>query len=218
MKKYLSLLIIPVIFLSGCMSGAPSYDSFSYRENDFNQTSITISERGLSRDQIENILATRFPPENTVSIAVIFLHNQNPRGANSGGLSYYIMNEGKNITGIEKFVPIPRVLVPSRLSFDNIQDLGIRSLCEYTIIFYSTSGRTMNFSQFIRGQYRFESDIEFTLIDNQTTAIIASDRLYSSLVKRRDILNSDDLDEAEDEIYTLQAALLRQKLNALFTN
>jgi hypothetical protein len=74
----------------------------------------------------------------------------------------------------------------------------------------------MTFSQWIRGEFKFESDIEFSLIDNQTTAIIASDRLYSSMIKKRESLSSNDIEEAEDEIYTLQAELLTEKLNALF--
>jgi hypothetical protein len=68
----------------------------------------------------------------------------------------------------------------------------------------------------LSGEYKFESDIEFSLIDNQTTAIIASDRLYSSIIKKRTLLSSQDIEEAEDEIYTLQAKLLTEKLNILF--
>jgi len=219
MKYFINIFIILIILTAGCSTMAPeSYDSFSYRDTGFAQTNITISERGLSREQIESILATQFPPENIVSIAVIFLYNNTARSANNSGLSYYIMNEGRNINSVEKFVPIPRVFIPARLSFENIQDLGIRSLCEYTLIFYSNAGRTMTFAQFFRGEYLFESDIEFTIIDNQTTAIIASDRLYSSLTKKRDILNNTDIEEAEHEIYTLQAALLTKKLNTLFGN
>ena len=73
----------------------------------------------------------------------------------------------------------------------------------------------MTFSQWITGEFKFESDIEFSLIDNQTTAIIASDRLYSSLLKKRQLLNDNDIEEAEHEIYTLQAELLAEKLNEL---
>jgi hypothetical protein len=56
------------------------------------------------------------------------------------------------------------------------------------------------------------------LIDNQTTAIIASDRLYSSIIRRRQFLSDSDIEEAENEIYTLQAKLLAEKLNILFRN
>jgi hypothetical protein len=111
---------------------------------------------------------------------------------------------------------VPRVFVPQAITFDIIQDLGIRSLCEYTLIFYSNSNRTMTFSQWITGEFKFESDIEFSLIDNQTMAIIASDRLYSSIIKKGSSLNSKDIEEAEHEIYTLQAKLLAEKLNILF--
>ena len=206
------------LFILSCAVAPSSYDSFSYRESEFNITEVTVSERGLTQEQISSILSTRFPPDNEVSIAVIFLQNFNSRNINVNGLPYYIMNQGRNIVGVEKFVPIPRIFIPRRLTFDVIQDLGIRSLCEYTLIFYNSSGRSMTFSQLIRGEYRFESDIEFSLIDNQTTAIIASDRLYTSIVKRRDIWQGTDMEEAEHEVYTLQSELLAEKLNELFNN
>jgi hypothetical protein len=215
MKK-LFFVLFPVLFFVGCSTAPESYNSFSYRANDFNESSITISENGLGRDIINNILATEFPPENTVSIAVIFLYSYNSYNGNNNGLSYYIMNEGKNINDVEKFVPVPRIFIPQKLTFDSIQELGIRSLCEYTLLFYTRSNKSMTFSQFIHGEFKFESDIEFSLIDNQTTAIIASDRLYSSVIKKRQLLSDKDIEEAEDEIYTLQANLLSEKLNTLF--
>ena len=216
-RKYSFSVILSLIFF-GCAIAPSSYDSFSYRESGFTETGVTISEKGLSRDQINSILTTKFPPENSVSIAIIFLYRYNSYNANNTGLSYYIMNQGKNIGNVEKFVPIPRIFIPQKLTFDVIQDLGIRSLCEYTLIFYNNSSKTMTFSQWIRGEFKFESDIEYSLIDNQTTAIIASDRLYSSLIKKRQMLSDKDIEEAEDEIYTLQAELLTKNLNNLFKN
>jgi len=215
MKKYGLLIILSLIFL-GCAAAPASYDSFSYRENSFTETNVTISDKGLSKEQINTILSTKFPPKNTVSLAVIFLYRFNTYSANNNGLSYYIMNQGKNINKVEKFVPIPRIFIPQKLTFDIIQDLGIRSLCEYTLIFYNNSNRTMTFYQWITGEFKFESDIEFSLIDNQTTAIIASDRLYSSILKKG--RSDKEIEEAEDEIYTLQAKLLAEKLNLLFNN
>ena len=206
------------LFILSCAAAPSSYNSFSYREGEFNITNVTVSERGLTQEQISSILSTKFPPDNEVSIAVIFLQNFNSRNTIVNGLPYYIMNQGRNITSVEKFVPIPRIFIPRSLTFDIIQDLGIRSLCEYTLIFYNSSGRSMTFSQLIKNEYKFESDIEFSLIDNQTTAIIASDRLYSSIVKKRDILHGTDMEEAEHEVYTLQAELLAEKLSELFNN
>jgi hypothetical protein len=215
MKKIFVFLAMPLL-MAGCASSAPeSYDSFSSRRSEYNETNITISEKGLSKDVIDSILATRFPPEKDVAIAVIFLYNR--YGNNNGELSYYIMNQGKHINHVEKFVPVPRIFIPQNLTFDLIQELGIRSLCEYTLIFYNNSARSMNFSQWIHGEFKFESDLEFSLIDNQSTAIIASDRLYSSLIKKRQILSDNDIEEARDEIYTLQAVLLSEKLNTLFS-
>jgi len=215
-KKFL-LLIVLFTFLFGC-SSAPkeSYNTFSSRGSGYNDTNVTISDKGLNKEQIANILSTKFPPKNTVSIAVIFLYKYITYGANNKELSFYIMNQGKKINNVEKFVPIPRIFIPQRLTFDIVQDLGIRSLCEYTLIFYSSSNKTMTFSQWVKGEFKFESDIEFSLIDNQTTAIIASDRLYSYTIKKTQFLNDKDIEEAEDEIFKLQAELLAEKMNALF--
>ncbi|MDR0316174.1 MAG: hypothetical protein LBH97_04660 [Treponema sp.] len=215
MNKYIFLTVLLIVLL-GCSSAPPAYNTFSSRESEFTQTDLAISERGLTQEQIRSILSTRFPPENTVSIAVIFLNGFNTRSINNSGLPFYIMNQGRKINSVEKFVPIPRIFIPGRLTFDIIQDLGIRSLCEYTLIFYSNSYRSMTFSQWVSGEFKFESDIEFSLIDNQTTAIIASDRLYSSIIKKRTLLSDSDIEEAEDEIYTLQANLLAEKMNVLF--
>lgn len=212
MKKYCFFVVLPLLLL-GCTAAPASYDSFSHRESDFNISNITISEKGLSQEQISSILATRFPPGKTVSIAVIFLQNYRSYNSNNSGLAYYIMNQGKNINGVEKFVPIPRIFIPRNVTFDTIQDLGIRSLCEYTLLFYNNTGRTMTFSQLLSGDYKFESDMEFSIIDNQTTAIIASDRLYSSVIRKRA-----DMEEAESEVYTLQAELFAEKMNLLFRN
>ena len=215
MKKYLVFPVLAIVLIN-CAMAPSSYDSFSARENEFNVTNVTLSEKGLNADQISNILATKFPPEKNVSIAVIFLYRYTSYSANNNGLSYYIMNQGRNIENVEKFVPIPRIFIPPKLTFEIIQDLGIRSLCEYTLIFYNASNRTMTFAQWLSGEFKFESDLEFSIIDNQTTAIIASDRLYSSLIKKRQSLSRQDIEEAEDEIYTLQANLLAEKLTELF--
>jgi len=216
LRKYIILFVL-LALLFGC-AAAPkeSYNTFSSRGSGYNETNVTISDKGLNKDQIANILSTKFPPKNTVSIAVIFLYRYSTYGANNKELSFYIMNQGKKINNVEKFVPIPRIFIPQRLTFDIVQDLGIRSLCEYTLIFYSSSNKTMTFSQWVKGEFKFESDIEFSLIDNQTTAIIASDRLYSSTIKKTQFLNDKDIEEAEDEIFKLQAELLAEKLNALF--
>jgi hypothetical protein len=219
MAKNILLLIVLFTFFFGC-AAAPkeSYDTFSSRGSGYNETTVTISEKGLNKEQIANILSTKFPPKNTVSIAVIFLYRYITYSANNKELSFYIMNQGKKINNVEKLVPIPRIFIPQRLTFDIVQDLGIRSLCEYTLIFYNRSNKTMTFSQWVKGEFKFESDIEFSLIDNQTTAIIASDRLYSSTIKKTQFLSDKDIEEAEDEIFTLQAELLAEKLNALFKN
>ena len=107
MKKYFGLLIAFSLIFMGCASAPESYDSFSFRDSSFTETNITISDKGLSREQIDGILSTKFPPEKTVSLALIFLSRYNTYSANNNDLSYYIMSQGKNINKVEKFVPVP---------------------------------------------------------------------------------------------------------------
>ncbi|MDR0447274.1 MAG: hypothetical protein LBH07_01250 [Treponema sp.] len=223
-NKYIVLIILSSVFM-GCAAVSRSYSPSpsgaelgfadeARRERSIAETNFTISDKGLSREQIDNILSTKFPPDHTVSIAIMFLYRFNSYSPNNDGLSFYIMDQGNKINKVEKFVPVHRVFVPQRVTFELIQDLGIRSLCEYTLIFYSYSNRSMTFSQWISGEFKFESDIEYSLIDNRTTAIVASDRLKSSIIKKG--RSNKDIEEAENEIYLLQAALLAEKLNELF--
>ena len=210
MKNISFLLgIIPLLFI-GCAS-APS-SSGSFRSNEFDTSNLVVSDRGLSREMIDAFLSTQFPPANNASIAVLSLFN-----ANDNEFSYYVLNQETNVNHVERLVPIARIFIPRNITFFVIQELGLRSICEYTLILYNTTNRPMTFSRWMRGQYKFESNIEFSLIDNRTTAVIASDRLYSSVIKKRSSISNADIEEAKNELFTLQANLLIEKLNLLFS-
>jgi hypothetical protein len=200
--------IIPLLFI-GCASEPNSFGSF--RASEFDTSNLVVSDKGLSREMIDAFLSTQFPPANNVSIAVLSLFN-----ANDNEFSYYVLNQENDVNHVERIVPIARIFIPRNITFFSLYELGLRSICEYTIILYNTTSRPMTFSQWMRGEYKFESNIEFSLIDNRTTAVIASDRLYSSVIKKRRSISNADIEEAKNELFTLQANLLIEKLNLLF--
>jgi hypothetical protein len=204
--------IIALLFI-GCASAPSSSGSFgSYRASEFDTSNLVVSDTRLSREMIDAFLSTKFPPADNASIAVLSLFS-----ANDNEFSYYVLNQENNINHVERLVPIARIFIPKNITFFAIQELGLRSICEYTIILYNTTNRPMTFSRWMRGEYKFESNIEFSLIDNRTTAVIASDRLYSSVIKKRRSVSNADIEEAKNELFTLQANLLIEKLNVLFS-
>jgi len=206
MKKIVFLLVVIPMFFISCAS-APG----SFRTTEFDTSNLVVSDGGLSREMIDVFLSTQFPPENNISIALLSLFN-----ANDNEFSYHVLNQENNVNKVERFVPIARIFIPRNITFSVIQELGIRSISEYTIILYNNTGRPMTFSQWGRGEYKFESNIEFSLIDNRTTAVIASDRLYSSTIKRVRSVSNADIIEARNELFTLQANLFIERLNILF--
>jgi hypothetical protein len=207
---FLTLLIM---MLSSCTTSG--YDSFRTRESSFNQTQIVTSNSAFSKEMITTILETKFPPNKIVSIAILFIDKQSPYSAD---FSIEIMKKSNLINGVEKFVSVPSIMIPNKLTFDDIQQIGIRSLCEYTLVFYSESRTEMSFTQFIKGEIEFKSDVEFSLIDNQTTAVIASDRLVTKIMKKNKFFNDKIIEQAKNEVFNEQANILAVKLNALFSS
>jgi hypothetical protein len=215
MKNIVLAFGIIVLLFVGCSRSSSSFSesSFgSYRTSEYDTSDLIVSERGLPRETIDIFLSTQFPPDNKVSIAILSLFN-----ANDNEFSYFLLEQENHVHNVERIVPIARIFIPrTRITFDIIQELGIRTICEYTLILYNSSSRPMIFSQWIKGEFKFESYIEYSLIDNRTTAVIASDRLYSSVIKEGRTVNNKDIEEAQNEIYTSQAILLLEKLNILF--
>jgi hypothetical protein len=68
-------LLFSVIF-SGCAAAPSSYDSFSHRDSEFQESELAMPGNGLDRDTIGIILSTKFPPENKVSVAIMFLYEE----------------------------------------------------------------------------------------------------------------------------------------------
>jgi hypothetical protein len=200
-----------ILLMAGCAT--ESYGSFSRRTSDFGRTTLALAPGGLEKSAVDAILSTEFPPRKDVAVAILFVDRGS---AYRDELNLSVMALGRSVKGVERFVPVPSIMVPDQLTFEAVQQLGIRCLAEYTLLVYSKSGTAMSFSQLIKGEYSFESDLEFSLIDNQTTAVIASDRLLSRAVKKAPALDEEAKAAAMREVFDEQAGLLKRKLDELF--
>jgi hypothetical protein len=202
-----------ISFFFSC--GTTEYGTFKYRDSQFQQTDLSISPDGLSKGQIEAILSTTFPNELPVSISIMFLTKSRFDNDPTQLISYFI-NEIKTIPWIERIVPIPKILIPNKISFDAIQELGIRSLSEYTLLFYGDTYDVFTWEKTSQGKYVVKSTLEFMLIDNQTTAIIASEKLISSEETKFQIFGESERKESLKLIFKQQALVLKDKLFLLF--
>lgn len=212
MLKKITIAAVLIIVLSCTTS---DYDTFKYNPHNYQQSKVTVTENGLTKDQIESILNTTFPSAPPISISII---PSSIKGNEKylGKLLPEIISSMQTIEWIDKIVPIPNELIMDNLSFTSIQEVGIRSLCQYSLVFIGDSSTYCSFKQFAKGEYEITSSIEFLLVDNQTTAIIAADKIFSSKITALDLFDSSKEEEAKIAIFKEQSKLLKEKLEELF--
>ncbi len=203
------------LFFSSCATG--SYGTARFRNDSMDNSNISISPNGLSKDQIDVILGTKFPPDKPISLSLFFLvQNSYYRSVNYDPTLAII----KKIDGtkyINRIVPVPKIMLPDKLTFDSIQQIGIRSLSEYSIVFYGDYENVLFSYKSPLGHYMLSSTLDFILIDNRTTAIIASDKLFSEFQTPIEFFTDKEYQKNLEKMYQEQADILFDKLNALFS-
>ncbi len=215
MKYLLVFIILLSIIITGCATHS-SYDTAQFRNDEFVTGTITLQEGGLSKEQIESITSTVPPAEFPVDVAVIIITDGYRR---SNAEQIFISKVIENLKGtqiIDRIVPIPDFLLTSTVSFTTIQELGVRTLCEYVIVFVIDSDKFFNWTMILRTEYEISSVIDFILVDSQTTAVLASDKLFSKTIYNNDLFKSGELEKAEEEIFGEQADILGEKIINLF--
>jgi hypothetical protein len=117
---------------------------------------------------------------------------------------------------IARVIPVPTFLIPQKINFAKIQELGIRTMSEYVLVLYVDANTLFKWTVILETEYEIESIIDFLLVDSQTTAIIATDKLYSSVLYRANIFKPKEKEKEEIEIFSEQAEILGQKMRSLF--
>ncbi len=202
---------IQLLELASCATS--SLGTTGYRQSNIDTTNIALSPNGLSKEQIDAILSTQFPPEHPVSISLFYLPNQ-----------YYdsydpvpsIINKLNRTELIDRIVPIPSILYPKSISFDSIQQIGIRSLSEYSLLLFGASRDVFFSYKSPSGYYMLTSNLEFIIIDNKTTAIISSDKLSSEFQIPVQLFTDKAYEDGKMKMYEEQSQILYDKLRELF--
>ncbi len=217
MKKILVLTASAVLIAFSLMSCATgSYGTARFRDSSMDSGTIALSPNGLTKDQIDAILSTKFPPEKPVSISLFYL----ARSAYSGPIAYdptqAMIKKLDKSKYVSRIVPVPRIMIPGTITFEAIQQIGIRSLSEYSMIFYGDSDNVFFSYKSPAGQYMVSSTLEFMMIDNRTTAIIASDKLFSEFQTPVEFFTDKEYQKNLEKMYQEQADILYQKMLDLF--
>lgn len=204
-----------VFVFFGCATES-SYDTFQMRTNEYNVTSITLQDGGLTKDQIDAIINTKLTEKFPVCVSLIVMKNGYIAPDREKILITALIKELQLNDRIARITPIPAFLLPQSINFARIQELGIRTLSEYVLILYLDAATLFKWTAIVETELEIESIIDFLIVDSQTTAIIAADKLYSSIIYRESIFKKEEKAKAEQEIFTEQGEILGEKIRQLF--
>jgi hypothetical protein len=65
-------------------------------------------------------------------------------------------------------------------------------------------------------EFKITSTIDFIVVDAQTTAILSSDRLLSTITYAENLFKADEREKAQEEIFSEQGEVLGRKITELF--
>jgi hypothetical protein len=208
------ILLALLLVLSNCATG--SYGTTKFRNDVMESNNIAFSPNGLSKEQIDVILNTKFPPDKPISLSLFFLVQDLYYRPVKYDPTQTIIQKLDNTPYIKRIVPVPTIFLPTQLTIDSIQQIGIRSLSEYSIIFYGDSSLTFFSYKSPLGNYMVSSTLDFVIIDNRTTAIISSDKLFSEFQTPVEFLTDKEYQKTLIDMYNEQANILYDKINTLF--
>ena len=170
----------------------------------------------MTAEQIKAITSTQPPKTFPVDVSVIIIKSGYIETRHEDMFSYNIVQELKSSDKINRVTLVPGFLIPQTITFDTLQELGIRSLSEYVLVFYLDASEFFRWTTVASSKYEINSSISFILVDSGTSAILTADRLVSSEEYKENLFKIGEQDKARKQIFSEQAKLLAEKLDALF--
>jgi hypothetical protein len=213
--KMITLLLFLVVLLSSCAQHR-AYDTAEFREREYESGKITLSDEGLSRQQIQSISSTKPPTQFPIDLSLIIIKDLNINNELEQLFVSKMIEKLKETKNIARIVPIPKYLLPEKVSFPIIQELGIRTLTEYVLVFIVDEESFFRWTKILETKFEITSALDFIIVDSQTTAILASDRLFSQITYEDNLFKVGEKKKAQEEIFTEQGQLLGEKLSLLF--
>jgi hypothetical protein len=215
MKKYV-FLFYTVLLFSTCAQHR-AYDTAEFREREYESRKITLTNEGLTREQIQTISSTRPPSQFPIDLSLIVVKDRTINNELEQMFVTLMIEELKESNNIKRIVPIPKYLLPEKVTFPIIQELGIRTLTEYVIVFIIDEESFFRWTKIMENRFEITSAADYIIVDSQTTAILTSDRLFSQITYEESIFKVGEKKKAQEEIFSEQGQLLGEKLALLFT-
>ena len=213
--KTLSILIVLILF-SACATHR-SYDTGQFREREIQYSQIALDKDGLSQKQIEVITSTKPPKSFPVDIAILILKNGYINPQIEDTFTYNVIHELNESKKIKRITLIPNFLVPKPISFNAIQELGVRSLSEYIIVFNIDSSELFRWTNILKDKYEITSSVNFIIVDSFTSAMLTSDKLFSTQEYYERLFELDEQRKAQKILFSEQSNLLAEKIEELFS-
>jgi hypothetical protein len=211
-----TLLTLSIISYLFCGCGGYSLETAKMRESDYNVSKITLTQNGLTQAEINTISHTKYPKEFPVDVSILIMKDYYVDNSMEQIFLKNIVDSLRTSKKIDRIIPIPRFLIPNEISFPKIQELGIRSLSEYTAVFNINAETFFHIEEIVNSKVEITSTIDFILIDSKTTAIVASDRLYSSIIYDGQVFKNTNKRKAQEEIFAEQGKEFSKIISNVF--
>lgn len=213
--KIVSVSFILMILI-GCMASS-MYDTGQFRDRDVRYEELALDEEGLTEQQIKAISSTKPPKEFPVDIAILFIRDRYFNLEVEDMFAFNLVEQLKKSDKIDRITIIPDFLIPPRVSFNIIQELGVRSLSEYVLVFYLNAADIFRSTKIYESEYEITSTASFIIVDSYTSAMLTSEKLYSTERYTQRPLERDERRWAQNRIFSKQAQLLGEKIDELFS-
>jgi len=219
MKKSVFFIVLAIltIFNTGCGTHQ-MYATSKFNNEGLRVSRVALNKEGLSNEQIKVIAATKPPVSFPLNLSVIFVVNSPVSNEIINELSFEVVSALKRIDKVGRITVIPDYLVPANLSFNAIQELGIRSLSEYVLVVNLDSRNLFRWTAIFQTKYEVQSDIDYLLVDSFTTAILASDKLVSKQLYLSNPFETGKEKEARNQLFVEQGKLLESNLYSLLNS
>jgi len=210
-----SMLSVVMLLLVGCATHNP-YGAAEFREAPVQYERVALHEKGLTAEQIATISATRPPAELPVDVALLIITNHYVEPRIEEMFTYGLVQGLKSSEMFDRITLVPDFLIPEELGFAAIQELGVRSLSEYVLVFHLDASEVFRWTELFSSKYELSSAISYIVVDSGTSAMLTADRLHSTHEYKDRLFERGEEEEAQKAILTEQAQLLSSQLDALF--
>lgn len=216
MKTILFKFAVVLLIFSGCAQHS-GYNTARFRERAYDAGQIALTSNGLSAAEVAAITRTKPPQKFPLDVSVILIKDGFVSNEMEQLLLSAVIDSLKASERIDRVVPIPKFLLPQQVNFAAIQELGIRTLTEYVAVLVLDADALFKSTKIVDSKFRVTSAIDFILVDAQTTAIMASDRLLSTKEYAESLFKTGEGELAQKEVFSDQGGLLGEKIADLFS-